>query len=159
METLSYHDTAGPAPERFYHGLMIGLVASLLPDFEIRSNREAGKGRADMLFRPRRKGDPGVVLELEVARSRAGLKRALEEGMRQIEEKGYAAELVAAGVSPVRCVVVAFDGKVVRVKAAQAPVTGLTSASQRSQREHGGDERGELGRRDSGTLAGKRPSS
>lgn len=119
-ETLSYHDTAGPAPERFYHGLMIGLVASLLPDFEIRSNRETGKGRADMLFRPRRRGDPGVVLELKVVRSKGGSKRALAEGMRQIEEKGYAAELVSAGVSPVRCVVVAFDGKAVRVMAADA---------------------------------------
>lgn len=120
METLSYHDLAGPHPEQFYQGLMIGLTASLLSDFEVRSNRESGKGRADMLIKPKRQGKPGVVLELKVARSRAGLKRALEEGIARIQKMDYAAELTSAGVAPVRCVVVAFDGKEVRVKAMDA---------------------------------------
>lgn len=120
LETVSYHDLAGPHPEQFYQGLMIGLTASLLPDFEVRSNREAGSGRADMLLRPRRPGKPGVVLELKTARTKAGLKRALDEGLAQIRKMGYAAELLSAGVAPVRCVVVAFDGKTVRVEAVDA---------------------------------------
>lgn len=97
---------------------MIGLVSALLSDFEVRSNREAGKGRADMVLRPRTANHPGAVLELKVARSRAGLSRALDEGMKQIRDRGYAAELSAAGVRPVRCIAVAFDGKDVRVRAA-----------------------------------------
>lgn len=120
LETFSYHDLGGWRPEQFYQGLMIGLLAALLPDYEVRSNRETGKGRADMLLRPRKQGKPGVVLELKSARSRAGLKRALAEGMAQIQAMGYAAELTSAGVTPVRCVVVAFDGKEVRVEAVDA---------------------------------------
>jgi Predicted AAA-ATPase/PD-(D/E)XK nuclease superfamily len=120
LESFSYHDLGGPRPEQFYQGLMLGLLASLVPDFEVRANRESGKGRADMILRPRRTGKPGIVLELKVARSRAALKRALDEGMAQIQEMGYAAELTSAGVAPVRCIVVAFDGKEVRVKAMDA---------------------------------------
>ncbi|MBS0186399.1 MAG: AAA family ATPase, partial [Proteobacteria bacterium] len=46
--TVSVHDT-GRSPEAFYHGLMIGLTASLhaSPLYEIRSNRESGSGRYD----------------------------------------------------------------------------------------------------------------
>ena len=120
VEMVSFHDLAGPTPERVYQALMIGLCSALLPDFEVRSNRETGKGRADLLLRPRRAGSPGVVLELKVARSKAGLTRALDEGMAQIRDMGYAAELLAAGVSPVRCIVTAFDGKDVRVRSADA---------------------------------------
>src|SRR5262249_16541543 len=64
---LSYHDGGGRAPERFYHGLMLGLLASLEPDYEVRSNRESGRGRPDLLVKPRTRGKPAVVLELKTA--------------------------------------------------------------------------------------------
>jgi hypothetical protein len=53
---LSYHDIGGPDPERFYHGLMIGLLATLEPDYEVRSNRESGAGRPDVMIKPRKSG-------------------------------------------------------------------------------------------------------
>ena len=90
-----------------------------------------------MLFRPRRPGGPGVVLELKVARSKAGLARALGEGMAQIRKMGYAAELTSAGVSPVRCVVVAFDGKAVRVRAKDAPLLPPASDEERAPPKRG----------------------
>jgi hypothetical protein len=45
-QTVSVHDVARE-PEAFYHGLMIGLTASLYghPNYETRSNRESGHGR------------------------------------------------------------------------------------------------------------------
>src|SRR5262249_11565321 len=52
---LSYHDTAR-RPEQVYHAFVIGLLATLDPEYEVRSNRESGKGRPDVLVRPKHPG-------------------------------------------------------------------------------------------------------
>jgi hypothetical protein len=118
-DLLSYHDGGAVRPEQLYQGFLIGLLAVLEPGHRVRSNRESGKGRPDVLVIPARSGEPGVVLELKVARAgKKTLEQALEEGLAQIGTKGYAAELRAAGASPIHAFAVAFDGKVVRVRAA-----------------------------------------
>jgi hypothetical protein len=117
---LSHHDTAPRPelrPEQVYHAFVIGLLATLEPAYEVRSNRESGHGRADVLIRPRRGDGPGVVLELKVARAgKKTMARALAEGATQIERSGYRAALSAAGIGPVHALVVAFDGKRVAVR-------------------------------------------
>ncbi|MBK9265906.1 MAG: AAA family ATPase [Polyangiaceae bacterium] len=119
----SYHDVRGAKPEQFYHGLMIGLLAALEPDYEVRSNRESGEGRPDVLIKPRRPGKPGVVLELKAAKKRERtLKQALAEGLRQLRDNDYAAELRAAGVEKIHRLAIAFDGKKVLVESADKPV-------------------------------------
>lgn len=118
---LSYHDPGTLRPERVYHGFLVGLLAALEPDYQVRSNRESGKGRPDVLIRPIRHGKPGVVLELKVAKpGKKTLEQALEEGMTQLRSRGYEAELSAAGATPVHRFAVAFDGKTVRVQAAES---------------------------------------
>jgi hypothetical protein len=120
----SYHDVGGAEPERFYHGLMIGLLASLEPHYEVRSNRESGDGRPDVLIKPRYAGKPGAVLELKSARKgERTIEKAMAEGLRQLDEHDYGAELRAAGVEKIRQMVVAFDGKRVMVlpKGAKPP--------------------------------------
>ncbi|MFT3768692.1 MAG: AAA family ATPase [Minicystis sp.] len=62
---LSYHDLAPQRPEQVYQAFVIGLLATLEGRYEVRSNRESGRGRADVLVQPREAGKPGVVLELE----------------------------------------------------------------------------------------------
>jgi len=122
-ELVSYHDAAASDPERFYHGLILGLLASLEPDYEVRSNRESGEGRPDVWVKPRRTGKPGVVLELKMAEpGEKTLERALREGLEQIRNNDYRAELRAAGAEPVHALAVAFDGKRVRVESADVPV-------------------------------------
>ena len=123
-DVLSYHDPAVLDPEQVYQGFVLGLLATLEPEHQVRSNRESGQGRPDVLIRPARPGLPGVVLELKVARPSKNrtLAQALEEGARQIREKDYGAELRAAGASPVRAFAVAFDGKVVQVAAVEPAV-------------------------------------
>ncbi|MBK9266719.1 MAG: AAA family ATPase [Polyangiaceae bacterium] len=121
--TLSYHDVGGPDPERFYHGFMIGLLAALEPDYEVRSNRESGEGRPDVLIKPRRPGKPGVVLELKAAKKgERTLKQALAEGLSQLRDNDYAAELRAAGVEKIHRLAIAFDGKKVLVESGDKPV-------------------------------------
>ncbi|MEM9458930.1 MAG: AAA family ATPase [Myxococcota bacterium] len=120
MNVLSYHDTAAgrrpERPEQVYHAFVIGLLATFEGEYEVRSNRESGSGRPDVMLRPKQAGKPGVVLELKVAKKgKKTLEQALAEGVSQIEQRGYASELQAAGVRQVVAFAVAFDGKRVRV--------------------------------------------
>jgi hypothetical protein len=118
QSVLSYHDIAR-RPENVYHAFVIGLLATLEPDYEVRSNRESGKGRPDVIIRPKQAGRPGALLELKVARpGKKTLEQALAEGAAQIRELDYASELIAAGANPVHAFAVAFDGKDVRVTGA-----------------------------------------
>jgi hypothetical protein len=118
---LSYHDTGKRRAEALYHGFVLGLLSVLGPGYAVRSNRESGKGRPDVLIVPRHPGRPGVVLELKVASpGEKTLEQALEEGLSQLAGKEYDAELRGAGAEPVHGLVVAFDGKDVRVRSADA---------------------------------------
>ncbi len=120
---LSYQDPGSVAPERVYQGFVLGLLAVLEPDYLVRSNRESGEGRPDVTIRPRLPGKPAVVLELKVARKgKKSLAAALREGRAQIRERGYDAELLAAGASVVHAFAAAFDGKRVQVEAAAPAV-------------------------------------
>jgi hypothetical protein len=127
---LSYHDTASPAPEHVYHAFVVGLLAALEPRHQVRSNRESGAGRPDVLIRPARPGLPGALLELKVAKpGKKSLDQALAEGEAQIVSHNYQAELVAAGATPVHAFAVAFDGKEVRVRAVIRPLPARGAAS------------------------------
>ena len=113
---LSHHDPGTLDPERVYHGFVLGLLAVLEPGHDVRSNRESGAGRPDVLVRPREAGKPGAVLELKVAKpGKKTLDRALSEGLAQLEAMDYGAELRAAGAAPIFAFAVAFDGKRARV--------------------------------------------
>jgi hypothetical protein len=117
---LSYHDTGAVDPEQVYHAFVIGLLASLEPEYLVRSNRESGRGRPDVTIRPKQAGKPGVVLELKVARpGRKTPEQALEEALSQIRENDYGAELRAAGATPIHALAVVFDGKRAWVRAAE----------------------------------------
>jgi hypothetical protein len=114
---LSYQDPV--RPEQLYHGLILGLLATMEPGHRVRSNRESGEGRPDVMVLPRDPGKPGAVLELKVAKpGRRTPEQALEEGIRQIVDKDYRAELQRLGADPVHAFSVAFDGKRVWVRGA-----------------------------------------
>src|SRR5689334_15266901 len=49
LSSMSFHDPAGAKPERVYHAFVLGLLVSLAPTYEVRSNPEAGYGRVDVL--------------------------------------------------------------------------------------------------------------
>jgi hypothetical protein len=118
-DVLSFHDAGLAEPELVYQGVLLGLFCVLEPDYKVRSNRESGAGRPDVLVVPTQPGRPGVVMELKVARpGRRTLEGALAEGLAQIAQNDYAAELRAAGATPIATLAVAFDGKTVRVERA-----------------------------------------
>ncbi|MBI4604037.1 MAG: PD-(D/E)XK nuclease domain-containing protein, partial [Planctomycetes bacterium] len=113
--TLSFHDTAGRAKEVVYHAFVAGLLVALDSAHQVRSNRESGLGRCDVLITPRQAGGPGVAFELKVLKASETMEGALAAALEQVRSNRYAAELRAAGAEPVVELAAVFDKKQVRV--------------------------------------------
>jgi Predicted AAA-ATPase/PD-(D/E)XK nuclease superfamily len=126
IDHVSYHDLPRTARELPYHMFVLGLLVRLAPEYDVRSNRESGLGRADvldMLFGPRAPGKPGVVIELKSfdPRRDGSPEQALAAALDQIARSDYAAELRAHGADPVHVYAAVFDQKRAYVRtAAQA---------------------------------------
>ena len=109
--------TAESQPERFYHGLVLGLLASLRRTHSVESNRESGYGRYDIALVPKSPKDatPAIIIEFKVfdPRREQTLEDTVSRALAQIEDKAYAAALVERGFSPerIRCLGMAFRGK------------------------------------------------
>ncbi len=106
-------------PERFYHGLVLGLIAELEGKYHIRSNRESGFGRYDIMMEPIEQG-MAYILEFKVfdPADEKSLEDSADAGLKQIKEKRYAEELTARGFQEdgIRQYAFAFEGKRVFIK-------------------------------------------
>ena len=110
----SFYDTA-KGNEAFYHGFVLGMTAALVPLYDVRSNRESGRGRYDLAAVPLAKDRPGFVLEFKTADSEDALESKAQEALAQIAANDYLAAFRARGVTDVHRYGVAFCGKAVRV--------------------------------------------
>ncbi|MEZ3494959.1 MAG: ATP-binding protein [Lachnospiraceae bacterium] len=104
------------APERFYHGFVLGLIVDLADRFTIKSNRESGFGRYDIMLKPHnQEKDCAYIIEFKVHKPRKekDLEQTLANARLQIEEKQYEAELTAEGIAPerIRKYGIVFRGK------------------------------------------------
>lgn len=127
MATFSYFDVGSTSgsdtePERFYHGFVLGLMADQADIYEIKSNRESGFGRYDVMMIPRKvqyKKYPAIILEFKVYNSsrEKNLEETVQCALDQIENKNYDAELITHGVKKenIRHYGFAFDGKKVLI--------------------------------------------
>ena len=115
LESISNFDTL----ERFYHGLMLGLVVSFREYYQIRSNRESGEGRYDLMLLPKEKEKPGILFEFKIKEATETLEHAADRALKQIQEKKYDTELLQAKVSYVIKYGIAFDKKKVAIKVKQ----------------------------------------
>ena len=104
---ISYFDTgktpSDEEPERFYHGLVLGLMVDQVDNYILNSNRESGYGRYDIMLEPIDKTNekyPGIVIEFKVInpRKESSLEETVAVALKQIEEKNYDAELIKRGV-------------------------------------------------------------
>lgn len=66
ITSISFFDGAA---EGSYHGMVLGLVASLSSKCYVRSNREAGEGRFDLQLEPKAKVFPGILMEFKAVPS------------------------------------------------------------------------------------------
>lgn len=113
MSTASIHDIA-KQPEVFYHGLMLGLTASIHNEYEIKSNRESGFGFYDITIIPRDLKKLGIIFELKVSKENE-LEKTAHAALQQINDKQYSAELVSRGIQKILKIGIAFSGKQLQI--------------------------------------------
>ena len=104
-------------PERFYHGFVLGLLIEMRDRYEVRSNRESGYGRYDVMLIPKNEKDNAMILEFKVKNARKTLQETVQEALAQIETKRYDTELIARGITKerIRHYGFAFEGKTVLI--------------------------------------------
>ncbi len=124
LNIFSYFDTgknpSSEEPERFYHGFVLGLMVDLQGRYAITSNRESGFGRYDVVLEPKNpEKDNAIILEFKVhdPDDEASLRDTVQEALHQIEDKQYAAGLIAKGIpeNHIRRYGFAFEGKKVLI--------------------------------------------
>lgn len=109
QQIVSSHDVAH-YPEAFYHGVMLGLTASLHAEYEIRSNRESGLGRYDLIMIPKDPKKLGIIMEFKISKE-THLEETAKLALKQIEEKQYANELTSRNIQKILKIGIAFHGK------------------------------------------------
>lgn len=89
------HPSGKTQPERFYHGFVLGLLAELRDRYVLKSNRESGYGRYDVMLIPRDFAEQAYVLEFKVhdPEEEESLQETVQAALMQIQEKQYDAEL------------------------------------------------------------------
>ena len=108
---ISSFDTAA---EGFYHGMMLGLAAGMSSKYYIRSNRESGEGRFDLVLKPKFHTLPGIIMEFKSVKEDK-LSTGAKEALRQISSKHYDTELEERGIRDIVKYGIAFAGKKVEI--------------------------------------------
>lgn len=117
----SFDGSGKAAPENFYHGLVLGLLVELRQGYEIKSNRESGLGRYDVMIRPKDKKKNAIIIEFKSKR-RSEKNKTIEElaemALKQIEDKKYESELIEAGYEKekIKKYAFVFEGKELMIK-------------------------------------------
>ena len=119
QSSFSYFDTGGKVPEKIYHAFVLGLLVGLRPNYEIKSNREGGYGRYDVMVIPLDISQAGIIIEFKSVEQDAvkDLEQIAQLALEQIEAKGYQQELFDRGIYKIIKLGIVFRGKEVLVKA------------------------------------------
>ncbi|PIE86186.1 MAG: hypothetical protein CSA05_01920 [Bacteroidia bacterium] len=131
-DTFSYYDTAEVTDkygeklirtEQIYHVYTLGLLAILKDDFVVKSNRESGEGRYDIMLIPNDKTAYGIVIEIKSVEKRKPneedkqftnrIKKSINEALQQIETNKYYSEILENGIKAEKIIklVIIFAGK------------------------------------------------
>ncbi|MCP4152912.1 MAG: AAA family ATPase, partial [bacterium] len=117
-QSMSFFDTSGD-PENVYHAFVMGLLLWITPEYQVKSNRESGYGRYDIMIIPRAKsGKCGFVIEFKKTRKKETMETAAKSALAQIEEKKYESELIEKGIKNIKKLAIVFKGKQVTIKEA-----------------------------------------
>ncbi len=113
MDTISYFDHA----ESFYHGFMSGLLTNI-GGYRVKSNRESGNGRPDIVMEQLKFMGRAIILELKISDTFRGMGQKCAEGLAQIETQNYAQPLEDDGYQEILKYAICFFKKGCMIKKA-----------------------------------------
>ncbi len=96
MKSISTFDSA----ESFYHGFFLSLLHDM-PKYSVRSNREEGLGRPDIVLYPLRPRDPAYIFEIKTRDKFSEMNAGLEEAFTQIRNQKYEEGILSDGYASV----------------------------------------------------------
>jgi Predicted AAA-ATPase/PD-(D/E)XK nuclease superfamily len=118
LSSFSAFDIPADEPEKVYHAFVLGLLTGLKDRYELKSNRESGYGRYDVMLIPKNLSDLGIIIEFKkVGRfEKTDLESAVASALKQIEERNYAQELLDRNIERILYLALAFEGKRVAIR-------------------------------------------
>ena len=113
VEMFSFFDVGENTAENFYHAFVLGMLVGLKDKYFVKSNRESGYGRYDIMLEPKEKDKNSFIIEFKITENmdEKTVKNTVEEAKKQIEEKKYEGELKEKGFTNITKMVFAFKGK------------------------------------------------
>ena len=106
FSTISFYDSV----ESFYHGFLAGIL-SQSQDYLVKSNRESGSGRSDLMVKSPSLRGRSFILELKISEHIDNLGKDADRALEQIYEKKYREELRAEGYRKIDCYGISFYRK------------------------------------------------
>ena len=106
FRTISFYDSA----ENFYHGFLTGIL-SQSENYLVKSNRESGNGRSDIMVKSPSLRGRSFIVEVKVSDSVDDLENDAQEALKQIYDKRHREELRAEGYRKIDCYGVSFFRK------------------------------------------------
>ena len=118
LSSVSVFDVPFDDSEKIYHGFILGMLIGLRDRYEVKSNRESGLGRYDVMLIPKNSNDLGIIMEFKkIGRfEKTTLEAAVESALKQIEDRQYAQELIDRGVKRILYLGFGFEGKEVLIR-------------------------------------------
>ena len=118
LSSVSVFDVPSEESEKIYHAFVLGMLIGLKDHYEVKSNRESGLGRYDVMLIPKNKNDLGIIMEFKkVGRfEQTDLESAVISALKQIEDKKYPQELLDRGINRHLYLGFAFEGKNILIR-------------------------------------------
>lgn len=105
--SISFYD----GNESFYHGLVSGLLSGNIY-YDMKSNRETGDGRSDLILYQQDSSQNAIILEFKVCRENEKADEGARRALQQINDMDYAADARTKGYKNILKYGVAFKNKV-----------------------------------------------
>lgn len=106
FSVISFYDSA----ENFYHGFLAGIL-SQSEKYLVKSNRESGLGRSDLIVKTPSLRGRAFLLEVKVSDSMKHLEQDAKKAVHQIWDKNYMEELKLEGYEQIDAFGIAFYRK------------------------------------------------
>lgn len=118
LSVVSYFDISADEPEKIYHAFVLGMLLGLKGRYEVKSNRESGYGRYDVLLIPLDPKDLGIILEFKKIGpfDSSTLEEGIVSAFKQMEDKHYAQELYDRNIRRILYLALSFKGKQVLIR-------------------------------------------